>query len=218
MMPFIFEKHSMQNLKSLLPAMIEDANNATKNKTISQYHRTQGEFATQTDEMMINMLKIDKWIPMWNRASHVDTAMEEATTCTSAVDNLMLPLEYRNKCDYKDMHSIAAFMKEFDNVYSAGLMKLHPGVHAHPHRDMQANIEWPQGRCIRICNIPLITNDRCTMQCGDITHHHKIGEWIDFDPRDIHHARNDGDSDRVILAFSYLTSRDDNDLPKMGCI
>lgn len=209
----------MHRLSDYLPSMVEDAECAIHHKRIGEYHRIQEDFAVSSDAMMEDLLRNDVWIPSWNRATPVDTklGMEIASDNPSSTDNLALTLIFRNHMDSKGMHNIVTFLSGFDNIYMAGLARLPPGATVSPHRDLAADMKWEHGgKCMRICNIALITNDKCTLECNGVVHTHKVGEWVDFDPRQIHYARNDGHSERIILAFNYVTDYDGDDSTHVG--
>lgn len=70
---------------------------------------------------------------------------------------------------------------------------LRPSTHIKPHHGM-LNTRL-------ICHMPLITNDRCALRCGNETRSWQQGRLMIFDDSIEHEAWNRGDATRIIVLF-----------------
>jgi len=200
--------------------LISDAE-LSLNEPIYSLYRS--EECYNNEDYLKDALNSKGWIMSWNRQLGKN----------SQDDTLLLPLvvcgnKHQNNINkYKNVYDFAT---NFGNIYLCGLGIIKPGCKIHPHADVRCvenemittntttwNGEKEGGKPLtdeyplKIVNIPLIMegND-CHIRIFDhnmnimVNHKHKIGEPFEFDPRCMHEADNNSNSDRLILIVQYI--------------
>ena len=175
-----------------------------ENDLVSDYYRSEEMFNESNEEEIQRMLRVEGWIPSWNRIPGE----------VSGDETIALPIMYRNRLIPRNAQrfpSVVKLLKDMKYVHMAGFSRLRPQGAVNKHVDIKGDDDCGVVICNIAITLPENEKNTCPLHMyntkGEITstYYHQEGQYIEYNPTIAHSAHNNSHiQDRTILVISYI--------------